>query len=512
MTGKVYIVGAGPGEAGLITVSGLAVLRRANVVLYDRLVSGALLAEVPSAAERISVGKRPGGSSVGQDEINALMEKKAREGHLVVRLKGGDPGIFARAGEEADFLGRRGIDFEIIPGVTTACAAAAAAGVVLTDRRRSSSVMFVTGREGQGGSPGVNWRAAALSGGTLVIYMGRSNLADIAGRLIGEGLSGSTPALVVADATLPSEQMVTGALGEIAGRCDEEGLEAPCVVIVGEVTAKYPADSLLERLPLFGRTIVVTRPVGQAGPTADALSALGARVVRFPTIRIIPAPPERLDRGLGELERADWVVFTSANGVRTFFEALERAGRDSRALFGRRIAAIGMATAEALGSHGICADLVPGEFTSEALFGELAGASRPGEVFILWRSAAADRGAAFEDFRTGREVIEVAAYDAASVTADAADVRALVDKAPSAVLFASARTAQSFVSIIGCDAAREMLRAGLRCVSIGPVTSQALRALGLPQDAEAEPHTSEGLVCATLNVLAGDSETQREGG
>ncbi len=507
MTGKVYIVGAGPGDVGLITVRGLDVLRRADVVLYDRLVSGTLLAQAPLPAERISVGKRPGGASASQDEINFLMEEKVREGRRVVRLKGGDPGIFARVGEEVDFLGRRGIDFEIIPGVTTASGAAAAAGMALTDRRLSSSVMFVTGQEGQGGSPGVNWRAAALSGGTLVIYMGRSNLTDIAGRLIGEGLSGSTPALVVADATLASQRLVAGVLGEIADKCDEEGLEAPCVVIVGEVAARSPAHSHFERLPLFGKVVVVTRPAVQAGPTADALSALGARVVRFPTVRIMPAPPERLDRGLGELERADWVVFTSANGVRIFFEALERSGRDSRALAGRRVAAIGAATAGALGSHGICADLVPGEFTSEALFRELAGVSRPGEVFLLWRSAAAQRGGAFEDFLATREIIEVAAYDAAPVRVGAANVRALVGKAPSAVLFASAQTAQNFVSIIGPGAAREMLLAGSRYVSIGPVTSEALRRLGLPPAAEAAPHTSEGLVRATVNLLADESET-----
>lgn len=501
MNAKVYIVGAGPADAALITVRGLRALRRAGVVLYDRLAARRLLAEAPPSAELISVGKRPDAPSVSQDEINALMVEKARDGRIVVRLKGGDPLIFGRGAEEADFLAAAGIDFEIIPGITAASGAAAFAGVPLTDRRTSSCVTFVTARRSDCPAAEVDWDALARTGGTIVVYMGRAGLEEVAARLIKGGLDTETPAVVVERATESSQRVVSGSLFDIAGKCDAAGLQAPCVAIVGKAAAARQGPSWFERLPLFGKAVVITRMHRRREDLPEALSALGADVIELPTIEIQPASPERLRSGLGGLSAADWVVFTSSNGVDIFFDALHATGRDSRALSGRKVAAVGPATALSLSQHGITADLLPDQSTGRKLLEKLLEASTEGQVFFLWRAAAARRELADGLVREGREVLEVAAYEAVCPEEfDAEVVRCLKDKCPSAVLFSSASTAANFCDILGRQEALDLMRAA-KVVSIGPVTTQALRRLGAPPDVEAEDHTAPGLLAATLKAL-----------
>jgi uroporphyrinogen III methyltransferase / synthase len=500
---KVYIVGAGPGDPGLITAKGLAALSAADCVVYDRLASPDLLNAAPPSAERIYVGKRPGAHSMPQSEINTLLVERARRGRVIVRLKGGDPLLFGRGSEEADALAAAGIDFEIIPGVTAALGAAAYAGIPLTDRRDSSLVTFVTGQEGEGGSPGVDWRALAAARGTIVLYMGRSELGAIVCELAAAGLPVDTSAAIVENATLPSQRVVAATLSTIAAAADAARLEPPCITIIGAVAARYPSLSWFERLPLFGKTVCLTRPEGAQDALAARLCALGARVIRFPAIEIVPASPETLALGLAELPDADWVVFTSAVGVETFFTTLICAGRDSRALAGKRLAAVGPATAEALAAAGISADLVPRTFTGLALLDELLAASQDDEEFLLWRAAGAREELGEGLKNAGRLVVEVSAYEAVRPRdVDAALRDSLVSDPPSAVLFASASSARSFVELLGAESACAISRVS-RFVSIGPVTSAALRELGLTVHAESAVHTSDGLLDAVVDVLAG---------
>ncbi|MHC4712384.1 MAG: uroporphyrinogen-III C-methyltransferase [Planctomycetota bacterium] len=501
MKGKVYIVGAGPGDPGLITLKGLAVLQRADVVLYDRLVSPRLLRQAAPSARRTFVGKRPQGQSMSQEQINSLMLENAREGLLVVRLKGGDPLLFGRGGEEADFLARSGVDFEIVPGVTAAAGAAAFAGIPLTDRRLSSVVALVTAREGQGGSPGVDWGALARLGGTIAVYMGRANMPEVVARLVEAGHDNATPAAVVECATLPSQRTVTGTLADICRRADEAGIQAPCITIIGAPAAKYPSLAWFENLPLFGKSVLITRPRHQQEALAAAFEALGAEVIRFPTIEIVPAPTDHLQQAVGLLPQADWVVFTSANGVSIFFDALKSLGKDARALGGKRVAAIGPATGRALASCGVVPDLVPSAYSGAALLDELLGASGPAERFLLWRAAGARRELADGLGKAGRGAIEVTAYRAVSpTTVDPDMVQRLKSAPPSAILFSSASTGVNFAGMMG-DAEFVQLAAKTKVVSIGPVTSEALRELGVTPDAEADPHTGPGLLEATAAAL-----------
>lgn len=429
------------------------------------------------------------------------MVKHAREGRIIVRLKGGEAMIFGRGGEEADFLAKAGVDFEIVPGVTAAVGAAAFAGVPLTDRRFSSCVTFVTAREGEGESPGIDWQALARLGGTIAVYMGRANMGEVTAALMHAGMNKSTAAVVVERATTPSQRVVGGTLGDIADKCDEAGVAAPCVTIIGEVARTYPALAWFERLPLAGRSIVLTRGENQQEGLAGAFEALGADVIRLATIEIVPSDEGILDEGVSSAGMAQWVVFTSANGVRIFFDALERRGEDTRALGGKRVAAIGTATARALGAFGIKADLVPSKFTGKTLLEELLAASRCGETFFLWRAQGARRELADGLKAAGRVVTEVAAYRAAAPREIDTEVVDRIRKSPpAAMLFSSASTAVNFASVIGKE---EFLRlAGhSRIVSIGPVTSEALEGLGIRVDAEADPHSAAGLLAVTAEAL-----------
>ncbi len=501
MQGIVYIVGAGPGDPSLITVRGREVLKRADVILHDRLAAPELLSNAPGGAEIIFVGKQPGRHAFSQAEINALMAEKACEGRIVVRLKGGDPLIFGRGGEEADHLAAQGIEFEIIPGVSAACGAAASTGVPLTDRRISSRVTFVTAREGDGASTGVDWTNLAKTGGTLAIYMGRANLASTAASLVEGGLEASTACLVVERATLSVQRTVHSTLGEVASACEVAGIEPPCVVMVGGVTEQYPSAAWFEKRPLFSRHIMVTRPAGQQEWLLAAFTTLGARVSSFPTIEISPEPPERLKEGLLHLEESDWVVFTSANGVGVFFDALDAACLDARFMGGRRVAAIGSATGEALSRRGIRADMVPAHFTGAALLTDLLEESLPGQRILLWRADAAGRLLPEGLRKAGRHVVDFTAYRVEKPSQQGRGaVSALEAAPPDAILFTSGLTVLNFIEIVGRERALALVGRSV-VVSIGPVTTAALAKSGIRVAAEAQPHDRQGLLDATLSVL-----------
>lgn len=379
--GRVWLAGAGPGDPGLITVRAAEVLRQADLVLYDGLVNPLLLRLASGRCERTSRIRREGAVIVSQEEINRRLIEAARQGLNVVRLKGGDPCIFGRGGEEAEALRQAGIAFEIIPGITAATAAAEYSGISFTDRHAASAVAFVTAHEDplREGTR-LCFRALAQFPGTLVFYMGLSRLAELCSRLQENGLAGTTPAAVICRATLPTQQLLTGTLSTLAGLAEEAGLQPPSLVVVGECVNQRRGLSWYEQLPLFGLSIGVPRAEEQAGDVLEQIVRGGGEPVLMPLLEIQPAgaeESERIQRRLADLSDVDWLIFTSANGVREFFRQLRLAGRDVRALGGVRAACVGRSTAACLEERGIVADLVPETFRAEslaeALVSEVAG-------------------------------------------------------------------------------------------------------------------------------------------
>jgi uroporphyrinogen III methyltransferase / synthase len=479
--GIVYLVGAGPGDPGLMTRRSLELIASADVVLYDRLIPPGALDG--TEAELRYVGKEPGRPAVEQDEINRMLVELGQAGRRVVRLKGGDPFVFGRGGEEAEALAAAGVAFEVVPGVTAGVAAPAYGGIPVTHREGASAVAFVTGHEdpSKDGSA-LDWEALARFPGTLVFYMGIKNLPLIAERLVGSGRPADQAAAVVARGTLPGQRTVTGTLAEIAERVAELELRPPAITVVGPVAELNETLAWLERRPLHGELVAVTRAREQASGLAARLRELGAEVVETPAIRIEPrdveVPPSS----------HDLVCFTSPNGVRLYFAGL---GGDARALAGARVAAIGPGTAAALREHGIEADVVPERFVAEGLLEALAD-SPPSRV-LLARAADA-RDALPDGLRAlGAEVDVLALYDTVAEPLSDAQTEAL--KRATYVTFTSSSTVRFLLEALGESA--DAL-AGARLVSIGPVTSETLRSRGLEPDVEAERHDIDGLVAALV--------------
>jgi len=497
--GRVYLVGAGPGDPGLVTLRSLECLRAADVVVYDHLVSERLLDEVPAGAERIYVGKQAGRHTLSQDEINALLVERARAGRTVVRLKGGDPFVFGRGGEEALALADAGIPFEVVPGVTAGVAAAAYAGIPVTHRGLASAVAFITGHETDGkDASALDWNSLALWKGTLVFYMGVANLASICENLMAHGLAANTPAAVVRWGTTPRQRVVAGTVQTLAERAREADFAPPAVIVIGEVTLLRNRLAWFEQRPLFGRRIVVTRARSQASALAGRLEALGAMVVESPAIRIEPPDdPAPLRRAIAEREAFDWIIFTSANGVEAFFSALADAGLDARSLAGRRIAAMGSATAERLAAFGVRADLVPATFTTEGLVESLAAqANLKGAHILCPRADIAPKELVERLAAGGANVTELTAYRTVANNEEAEAVAAMLDRDEVDWLtFTSSSTVKNFFAAIPADAVRA---SRARSASIGPSTSASLRAVGIEPAAEAHPHTIDGLVAAIV--------------
>ncbi len=504
-TGRVYLVGAGPGDPGLMTLRGLECLRTADTVVYDHLASEQFLDEVPDGAERIYVGKRAGKHTLSQDEINALLVERARAGRSVVRLKGGDPFVFGRGGEEALALADAGIPFEVVPGVTAGVAAAAYAGIPVTHRGLASAVAFVTGHETDDkDASALDWNSLALWKGTLVFYMGVANLASICENLMAHGLAANTPAAVVRWGTTPRQRVVAGTVQTLAERAREADFAPPAVIVIGEVALLRDRLAWFEQRPLFGRRIVVTRARSQASALAERLEALGAMVVESPAIRIEPPDdPAPLRRAIAEREAFDWIIFTSANGVEAFFGALAEAGLDARALAGRRIAAMGSATSERLAAFGVRANLVPATFTTEGLVESLtAQANLKGTRILCPRADIAPKELIERLAAGGANVTELTAYRTVANNEGAEAVAAMLGRDEVDWLtFTSSSTVKNFFAAIPADAVRA---SRARSASIGPSTSATLRSVGIEPAVEADPHTIDGLV-ATI-VAAEEAE------
>ena len=489
---KVYLVGGGPGDPGLITVKGRSVLERAGVVLFDHLAPEALLELAPRDAERIYVGKKKAEHAFTQDEICALLVERARRGLTVVRLKGGDPFLFGRGGEEAEALADAGIAFEVVPGVTAPLGIAAYTGVPLTHRDHTSAVSFVTGHEVEA----IDWAKVGLSE-TLVIYMGITTFPAIARELMARGRPPETPAMAVRWATRPDQETLTGTLATLPAQIAERGLKPPATIVVGEVVRLREKLDWFGRLPLAGQRIVVTRARGQADALSARLRELGADAIELPTIEIQPptdAAP--LERAIAQLAAYDWLIFTSANGVQHFVAALDRSAADWRGLRAK-ICAIGPATRAAVEALHLKVDLMGAEYVAEGLLEAFRPYELAGKRVLLPRAKVARDLVPVELAKRGAEVDVVEAYQTV-VPADAeARGRAIFSAArkPGWVTVTSSSTARNLINAVGKEAL-----AGVRIASIGPVTSGTVRGLGLEVAVEARRYTMEGLVGAILEA------------
>jgi uroporphyrinogen III methyltransferase / synthase len=487
----VYLVGAGPGDPGLMTARALELIASADVIIYDRLIPPGALDGAKPDAVKLYVGKQGGGESAGQDEIERLLLEHGSRGMSVVRLKGGDPFVFGRGGEEAEALRAAGIAFEVVPGVTAGVAAPAYAGIPVTHRDAASAVAFVTGHEDPTKPESVlDWGALAAFPGTLVVYMGVKRLGAIAEQLRAGGRPPGEPAAVVERGTLAGQREVVGTLQTIAEQAAEQGISAPAVAVFGEVAALSTRLAWLAHGPLQGRSVAVTRARAQASGLAAQLRLLGAEVVEAPAIRIVPLNVE-----LEDVSGYDLVCLTSPNGVHLLFAALERSGLDARALAGARVAAIGPGTAAALREHGVIADVVPDKFTAEGLVAALAG--QPARRALVARAAQA-RDVLPDALRErGADVDVVALYE--TVAEPLADAEVAAALAADYVTFTSSSTVNFWCEAVG----ERIAEVRARLVSIGPVTSAALRDRGLTPDVEAERHDIDGVIQALVADAGG---------
>jgi len=496
----VALVGAGPGDAALITVGGVARIAAADVVVYDRLANPALLRHARTDAELVYVGKTPARHTMSQDEINALLVERARAGKRVVRLKGGDPFVFGRGGEEAQALRAAGIPFEVVPGVTSAVAVPAYAGIPVTHRGIATSFAVVTGHEDASKADlDVDWARVADAADTLVLLMGVGRIAEIAGSLVTHGRPAETPVAVIEWGTLPRQRVVIGTLATIAADVANAGIAAPAVTVVGEVVRLRDDLRWYDNRPLAGKRVLVTRTREQASELAELLAAAGAEPVELPSLEVrVIADPAAVDDAIARLRTSayTWAIFTSTNGVRIFFDALADRGCDAR-VFGRtQVAAIGPATADALGARGVRADLVPERFVAEGLIEAFAGRVLRGQGVLLPRAKGA-RDVLIDGLQArGAQVDELLLYEAAvPVAPDAEGLRRLRGGEIDIATFASSSSVRNLIAMLGGDVAA--LR-NVTIAAIGPVTAQAVRAAGLEPAVVAEEHSIVGLLHALV--------------
>jgi uroporphyrinogen III methyltransferase / synthase len=482
----VYLVGAGPGDPGLMTVRALELIAAADVIVYDRLIPPGALDGARADAELIYAGKEGGGESMPQSEITRLLVSHGGSRDVVVRLKGGDPFVFGRGGEEAEALRAAGVPFEVVPGVTAGVAGPAYAGIPVTHRGAASAVAFVTGHEDpeKPGGSAVDWDALAAFPGTLVFYMGVRQLESIASRLVACGRAASEPVAVVERGTLSDQRIVVGTLGTIAAVAASESVRAPSLIVVGEVVSLHEQLAWFSAVrPLAGVSVAVTRARAQASGLAARLRSLGAEVVEAPAIRIVP-----LDGTVPDLSRYDLVCLTSPNGVALLFSRLASRGLDARALAGACVAAIGPGTARALAEHGVIADVVPERFVAEGLIEALADV--PVSRALVARAASAREVLVDALRERGAEVDVVALYETVASPLGKAHLAAVAGA--DYVTFTSSSTVRYFLESAGDGRPRG------RLVSIGPVTSATLRSHGLEPHVEAVRHDIDGLVDALV--------------
>jgi uroporphyrinogen III methyltransferase/synthase len=497
---KVYLVGAGPGDPGLITVKGKECIAAADVIIYDYLAAPALLNHARQDAEIIYVGKKGGEHTLSQDGINSLIVEKAKTGAIVCRLKGGDPFIFGRGGEEAEVLVDKGIPFEVVPGVTSAVAAAAYAGIPLTHRKLTATLAFVTGHEDpHKEESSIDWESLGQGIGTLVFFMGVKNLPDITQKLIAHGKSPETPVALIRWGTTPGQQTVTGTLDDIAERVKKAGLKAPAIIVVGEVVRLRESLKWFENRPLLGKRIVVTRARQQASDLVTRLSDLGAECLEYPTINVVPTDnPAPLEDAINQLSAYDWIVFTSVNGVKYFFDRLFEMGLDVRALNHLRTAAIGPVTSQRLRTFGLKSDIIPENYRAEAVVDAFRKEDLAEKRVLLPRAAEARPVLPVELRKMGAEVTEVTTYRTEKVRNKADSlIEQLTENCIDLITFTSSSTVKNFKALLPEKTFKDLLE-DVTIASIGPITTDTATRSGFRVSITAEEYTIPGLCDAIV--------------
>lgn len=502
--GIVYLVGAGPGDPGLITVKGLECIRKADVLVYDRLASPKLLSSAKPGIEKIYVGKSPERHAMTQDEINQLLVDLAKEGKVVTRLKGGDPFVFGRGGEEAELLVENNLPFEVVPGITSAISVPAYAGIPVTHRGYTSTLAIITGNEDPNkDDSSIAWDKLATGAGTLIFLMGMGNLPGICARLVEFGRPADTPVALIRWGTRPEQRTITGTLADIYDKAHQAQFKNPAVIVVGEVVKLRDKLSWFENRPLFGKRVIVTRSREQASVLSSAIEGLGGEAWEFPTIQI--APPEDmspLDKAIADVRSYRWVIFTSVNGVKMFFERMQARKKDIRDLCDVRLCAIGPRTKEELEQRSLTVDYVPGEYRAEEIIEGLRGKVLPGDRVLLPRADIARKLLPQALKEMGAQVEDVVAYRTIIGAGDATAIRqGLANGEVSMVTFTSSSTVQNFVKLVGKDGLQQLMEK-VAVASIGPITSRTAKELGLKVDVEAKEYTIEGLVKAMLDCFS----------
>lgn len=498
--GTVYLVGAGPGDPGLITVRGMDILRSADAVVFDRLAPESLLAEARDDAEIIDAGKRRGDHRMTQEEINAELVRLGKEGKSVCRLKGGDPFVFGRGGEEALALAQAGIPWEVVPGITSPIAAPAYAGIPVTQRGMAASFTVVTGSEDPDKPDSlIDWSALAKIGGTLAFVMGWKSMPQITESLISNGISPDTPAALVQWGATPQQKTVAARLDSIVETGIDAGVGAPVILVVGEVSSLRDQLKWFDTRPLFGRKVLITRARSQASRLAEQLESHGATTVQVPSIDIVPvSDPSDLDQRVAMLSDYDWAVFTSANGVHGFWDRCLAGGRDARAFAATKIAAVGPATAKALAGIGLIANIVPDRFDADALLDEFRSLDNQPRKVLFPRSEIG-RESLVEGLRSlGAEVDPVTAYRTVIAEGSAEKARSAYEDGIDITTFTSSSSVQNLVKLLGGDVAA-INRSVTAC--IGPITAETAKAHGIDVSIVAAEQTIDGLVEAVLEGM-----------
>jgi len=506
MRGKVYLVGAGPGDPGLITLKGKECIEQADVVVYDYLAAPELLGYAGEEAELIYVGKKGGDHTLSQNGINALLVEKAGQGCVVTRLKGGDPFIFGRGGEEVEVLIDAGIAFEVVPGVTSAVAAPAYAGIPLTHRKITSTVAFVTGHEDpQKESSNIDWQSLASGIGTLVFFMGVKNLDHITTQLVQHGMAPDKPVALVEWGTTPRQRTITGTLGTINAEVAKAGMEPPALIVVGDVVGLRERMKWFETRPLLGKQIVITRARKQASGFLKMLSDAGAECRECPTIEVAPPPSwDALDKAITGLPDYDWLIFTSVNGVTFFFERLFAADRDSRALQHTHVAAIGPATAQRLMDFGIRCDIIPENYRAESVVAAFEGIPVAGKKILLPRAKEARSILPDELTRMGALVEEITAYVTKIADHNVETMLACLENGDiDCLTFTSSSTVRNFKRLLPPDKFETLIKK-TTVACIGPITAETAESHGFDVDVVAREYTIPGLYAALVDHFSAD--------
>lgn len=504
MSGKVYLVGAGPGDYKLITLKGLECIRKADVVLYDRLINPKLLKYAKRDAEIIYVGKAPNAHTYSQEEISQLILNKALEGNVVTRLKGGDPFVFGRGGEEGLLLNENNVDFEIVPGITSAISVPAYAGIPVTHRNISSSFHVITGHEDPTKEEtSLNYEALGKLNGTLIFLMGIKNIEKICKNLIENGQPAQKPVAVIRKGTTAEQEVLTGTLENIAEKVKESGLRNPAIILVGEVVNLSKALSWINKRALFGKKVLVTRTRLQASKLSEKIEELGGEAIEFPTIEIIPNDDyTKIDKAIGEIEKYKWIIFTSVNGVKYFFDRMKKLRFDVRMLKEAKLCAIGPATANKLSQMGLIVEYVPEEYKAESIVEVLRDKIEEGDNVLLPRANIARKVLEEELIKLGANVDNVDIYKTIIPEHERGElVNVLKNQKVDIITFTSSSTAKNFFKILGKENLN--LLANTLVAAIGPITAQTAKKLGIKVDIEAKEYTIDGLVDA---IVKGNKE------